>query len=110
MNVVIIGCGYVADLYMATIKNYKDINLLGAYDKNRKRLKKFSSFYKVDTYKSLRSVMNDSKVNLILNLTNPKSHYEINKIALKSGKHVYSEKPVALDVYSGISNETATYD
>lgn len=98
MNVVIIGCGYVADLYMATLKNYKDLNLLGVYDKNLERLKKFSSCYKVDTYTSLDSVMNDSNVNLILNLTNPQSHYEINKIALESGKHVYSEKPVALDV------------
>lgn len=35
---------------------------------------------------------------MILNLTNPQVHYELNMRALRSGKHVYSEKPLGLNL------------
>jgi len=34
---------------------------------------------------------------VILNLTNPRSHHEITKRCIEAGKHVYSEKPLAMD-------------
>jgi len=34
----------------------------------------------------------------VLNLTNPRSHYEVTRRCLESGKHVYSEKPLAMDL------------
>ena len=33
---------------------------------------------------------------MVLNLTNPRSHHEVSKAALLAGKHVYSEKPLAM--------------
>ncbi|MDX8396296.1 MAG: Gfo/Idh/MocA family oxidoreductase, partial [Mariprofundaceae bacterium] len=34
---------------------------------------------------------------IVLNLTNPRSHYDLSKQCLEAGKHVYSEKPLAMD-------------
>jgi predicted dehydrogenase len=34
---------------------------------------------------------------MVINLTNPRSHFEISKASLMAGKHVYSEKPLATD-------------
>lgn len=39
----------------------------------------------------------NSAIELVLNLTNPRSHYEISKQCIEAGKHVYSEKPLAMD-------------
>jgi hypothetical protein len=39
----------------------------------------------------------ESSIEMVLNLTNPSSHYEITKRCLDAGKHVYSEKPLAMD-------------
>jgi predicted dehydrogenase len=47
-------------------------------------------------YKSLGEVLNDPRVELVLNLTNPRSHYTVSRACLESGKHVYSEKPLAM--------------
>jgi predicted dehydrogenase len=33
---------------------------------------------------------------MVINLTNPRSHFEISKACLLAGKHVYSEKPLAM--------------
>ena len=45
MNVAFVGCGFVADFYMNTIKRYNQISLKKVYDKDKKRLKQFSDYY-----------------------------------------------------------------
>jgi predicted dehydrogenase len=40
----------------------------------------------------------DAKVELVANLTNPASHFEVSRACLAAGKHVYSEKPLAMRV------------
>jgi predicted dehydrogenase len=41
-------------------------------------------------------LLEDRTVEIVLNLTNPKSHFSVSKACLKAGKHVYSEKPLAI--------------
>ena len=60
--------------------------------------KNFSEFYNVPIYETLDELLNDPKVEIVLNLTNPRSHYEISKAVLEAGKHVYSEKPLGMDI------------
>jgi len=100
MNCAIVGCGYVADFYLSTVKNYESIKLLGVYDNDPIRLKQFCNHYSLKPYSSLEEVLNNEKIELIINLTNPKSHFEVTKKSLESGKHVYSEKPMAMNYES----------
>ena len=51
MNIAFIGCGFVADFYMATILNYNNLNIVKVYDKN-KRLKQFTQFYNLKQARS----------------------------------------------------------
>jgi hypothetical protein len=41
MNIGIIGCGCVAELYGKTIVNYPELKRVGAYDSDRTNLTKF---------------------------------------------------------------------
>ena len=95
-NIAIVGCGYVADYYMATLSAYPRLNITGVFDIDKKRLEQFSQHHQLSTYGSLEDILNDSSVDAVLNLTNPRAHYEISKRALEFGKHVYSEKPLAM--------------
>lgn len=49
-----------------------------------------------DSKSDLNEVWIDDEVEVIINATPNKFHYEINKVALLNGKHVLSEKPLAL--------------
>ncbi|HEU5087594.1 MAG TPA: Gfo/Idh/MocA family oxidoreductase, partial [Roseiflexaceae bacterium] len=98
MRVAIIGCGFVADYYMSTISGHPELSVIGAFDRNHDSLARFGAFHSVATYASLEELLADERVELVLNLTNPRSHYEVSRACLLAGKHVYSEKPLAMEM------------
>lgn len=96
--IAIVGCGYVADFYMATLPNHPELQLKGVYDRDAERLRLFSAYHGVPAYDDLDALLRDPAVELVLNLTNPSSHYEVSLAALEADKHVYSEKPLTLNL------------
>ncbi|WP_026481210.1 Gfo/Idh/MocA family protein [Ahrensia sp. 13_GOM-1096m] len=98
MRFAIIGTGFVADYYMKTLKAAASLSLAGVFDIDEKRLAQFCDYYSVESYASLDAVLNDSAVELVVVLTTPETHYEIASAALAAGKHVYCEKPLAMDI------------
>jgi predicted dehydrogenase len=98
MRIAFVGCGYVADLYATTLRNHPSLELASVYDRDPARLAAFAAHWRVRAAASLEDVLSDPAVELVVNLTNPASHYEVTKVALEAGKHVYSEKPLALSL------------
>jgi predicted dehydrogenase len=96
VNIAVVGCGYVAEFYAKTLGNYPELRLTGAYDRNERNLKAFCDRWSARRYVSLEQLLQDPSVELVLNLTNPRSHYELTKLCIGAGKHVYSEKPLAM--------------
>ena len=96
MNIALVGCGFVADYYLLTLPNHPQLTIKGVFDINEERNRRFSDYFKVPRYESLEELLNDGGVQIVLNLTNPKSHFKISKACLEAGKHVYSEKPLAM--------------
>jgi predicted dehydrogenase len=97
MKIGVIGCGYVAEFYALTLGNHPELELIGAYDRNDRNLQSFCGHWSTRAYPSFESLVDDPSVELVLNLTNPRSHYEVTRRCLEAGKHVYSEKPMAMD-------------
>jgi predicted dehydrogenase len=97
MKIAIIGCGYVAESYAKTLCNYPELELIGAYDRNACNLQTFCRRWSIPGYQSFEHLADDQSLELVLNLTNPRNHYEITQQCIRAGKHVYSEKPLAMD-------------
>lgn len=95
MNVGIVGCGYVANYYATTLPNHPELKLVGVTDLDPERAASFARVYGAPQYRSLAELL-EGPAELILNLTNPHNHYEVSRACLLAGKHVYTEKPVAL--------------
>ncbi len=95
MNIAIVGCGFVADYYLTTLPGHPGLKLIGVTDRDPDRAARFAQFHHVHKFASLDDLLSDERVELVLNLTNPRSHFEVSKACLDAGKHVYSEKPLA---------------
>lgn len=96
MNIAVIGCGYVVEQYLATLPHHPELRLVGAFDRDADRLAAFARKTQTRAYQSLEALLADAAVELVVNLTNPRSHFAVNRACLEAGKHVYSEKPLAM--------------
>jgi predicted dehydrogenase len=98
MRIAIIGCGFVADQYALTLRLHPELEICGVYDRDPKRLGEFCAFFGLKRFDSIDPILTDPSIQIVVNLTNPSSHYEISKACLEAGKHVYSEKPLAMEM------------
>lgn len=98
MNIAFVGCGYVFDIYMRTLRAHPELVVRGVYDINSSRLRSVAEYYGLKAYPSFEAVLEDPSVDIVVNLTNISSHYSVSRRALEAGKHVYTEKPVAISV------------
>lgn len=97
IGIAIVGCGYVSDDYLESLPNHPELKLLGVTDRDSVRAQTIAGRYGLRIYDSLKTLLADPEVEIVVNLTNPQSHFEVSKAALLSDKHVYSEKPLAMD-------------
>lgn len=98
MNIAIVGCGFVFDIYMRTAKAHPELVIVGVFDVKAERMNCVCAHYGLEQYASLDSLLEDASVDAVVNLTNIGSHFEVSRQALLAGKHVYSEKPITRDI------------
>jgi predicted dehydrogenase len=96
MNIGIVGCGFVADYYLATLPLHPELRVLGITDRLPERANTLARAWNVPAVDSLDALLGDPRVEMVLNLTNPREHFEVSRRALEAGRHVYSEKPLAM--------------
>mgnify|MGYP001320623362 FL=1 len=96
----LIGCGHIAETYFRAEKYFNNIKIIKCADINEKASKRCALNYGIKST-TVNELLKDKQIEIILNLTIPKAHYQISKKALINGKHVYSEKPLAINLNDG---------
>ena len=96
-NIGLIGCGNISETYFRSQEYFNNINFVSCADINEENAKKCADIYKIK-YQSVQDLLNDKTVDIILNLTNPISHYDVIKKTLESNKHSYCEKPMCINL------------
>jgi len=95
-QVLLLGCGFVADLYMRSLALFPQVHIAGVYDHDPARLQQFCQFWTVPAKPSFEALLAAAPGALVLNLTNPSAHFETSRACLQAGHPVYSEKPLAM--------------
>ncbi len=96
IRVGLIGCGVISGIYLENAKKFNFYTITACADLDLSRAKATAAKYEIQKVYSPEELIQDPDIDLILNLTIPAAHADIAVQALKAGKHVYSEKPLAV--------------
>ena len=99
-KVGLVGCGHIAETYFRAHKYFNNFKIIRCADINKFAAQKCAKTYKISST-SVNELLKDKEIQVILNLTIPNAHYLIAKKSLLNGKHVYSEKPLAVSFKDG---------
>jgi predicted dehydrogenase len=98
VKVAVIGCGMICDAYLSTMTTrFKILKVVGCYDRHPERAQEKAEKYGIRAM-SLDEIVGDPTIEIVVNLTTPASHYEVIKMLLEAGKHVYTEKVLTIDL------------
>lgn len=96
INIGLIGTGLMADEHAELFSQVKGCQLSGVYDIDQNKARAFADTHKVqNVYGSIMQIMQNPELDAICNVTPDRFHAEISIQAMKNGKHVLCEKPLA---------------
>ena len=96
----IIGCGAISNAYFTGCKPYPNIQIAACADLDPARAAAKAKEHGIRAC-SVAELLSDPSIQIILNLTVPKAHAELNLAALNAGKHTYAEKPFGVNRAEG---------
>jgi predicted dehydrogenase len=99
-KVGIIGCGNISDTYLKSCPTFEALEVTACSDIEMDRANAQANKYGIRAL-PVDELLNDPDVDLVVNLTVPGAHAEINLAALRAGKHVHTEKPLAVSRADG---------
>jgi len=110
VKIAMIGVGAISGIYLQNIVHtFKGVEICGVCDLIPERAQKGADYIRKQIeagadacepkiYADMYEAFQDPEVDVVLNITRPYEHYEVTRQALLHGKHVYSEKPLAVDM------------
>lgn len=96
IRVGVIGCGSVSNMYLPHLSQSPYVELVSTCDIRYERAKEQAAKYNVPNhYPNIDAMLAGAPFDLMVTLTDMQEHGRLNKQAIMSGKHVWSEKPMA---------------
>lgn len=98
MKIGIIGCGVISNTYIKEIKRlYSDIiEIKAVAARHIQNAERTAHKYKIEVFCTPEELLQDKEIELVINLTPPDQHFQVNMDILNAGKHLFTEKPIAL--------------
>jgi Predicted dehydrogenases and related proteins len=86
----------ISRTYLADIKAfYKNLEVIACADIDVELSGKLASEFDIKKAYTTEELLKDDEVEIVINLTPPQFHVELNKRIITAGKHLFSEKPFA---------------
>lgn len=99
INVGVIGMGYMGPVHLEALSRIEDVRVRAVADINYTHAQKTAQRYNIKkSYQDYKEILKDPEIDVIHNCTPNRFHYIINMEALKNGKQILSEKPLAINV------------
>ena len=101
VKTAVIGCGSISNAYLDTMINkFRILDVVGCYNRTPEKAQNQAQKYGIKAL-SLEELLEDPSIEIVVNLSTPPAHYEVIKTLLEAGKHVYTEKPLTVELEHG---------
>ena len=98
IKVGIIGTGFVGTVHIDALRRLGFVEVVAVAEANEELAqKKAADFFIPRAYGNYLDLINDPDVQVIHNCTPNNLHLEINTAIIQAGKHIFSERPLALN-------------
>ncbi len=101
VKVGIVGCGKISDAYFTGCRRYDILEVVHCADIDVERAKAKALEHGIPRASSVAELLANPEVEIVINLTVPVVHAEVNTVILTAGKHAYCEKPFGLNTAEG---------
>ncbi len=95
VKTAVIGCGVISSIYLQNATTWDILDVVACSDLDMVRAASQADKYHIPRAIPVGEVLADPDIELVINLTIPAAHSEVGLAALRAGKSIYSEKPLA---------------
>ncbi len=101
MKTGLIGCGVISEVYLRNaIERFSNIEMVAVANRSPEAARKRAQQFNLRAC-SVDELLADPDIQIVMNLTPPDQHFPVSIEILRAGKHVYSEKPLAVTFDEG---------
>ncbi len=97
----VIGCGKISSAYLERLGSFDQVEVVACADLDPVRAQTQAETFGIPKPCSVDDLIADPEVDIVLNLTVPQAHASVDIAAIEAGRHVYSEKPLAVGLEEG---------
>ena len=110
VGVGVIGAGVISTTYLENMTRFPDLRVLFVADLDADRARAQAEAFGVPRHGSVEELLAVDEIEIVVNLTIPAAHVEIDRLIIAAGKSVWTEKPLALDRSSAADLLVAAQD
>ena len=97
MKVGLIGCGNISPQYLTNLPAYPGVEVAACSDLITDKARSRAEEFGVPVVCTTEELLANPDIGIAVNLTQPANHKDVSLAAIAAGKHVYSEKPLAVE-------------
>ena len=101
MKVGLIGCGNISPQYLMNLPAYPGVEVAACSDLVMDKAIDRAAEFGVPVVCTTEELLVNPDIDIAVNLTQPANHASVSLAAIAAGKHVYSEKPFAVEKGDG---------
>lgn len=98
IKVGVIGTGFIGPAHLEAIRRLGFAEVIAIAESGAERAREIADRLNVErSYGDYKEMLRDPEIDVVHNCTPNHLHYAINKEIMEAGKHVFSEKPLAMN-------------
>jgi predicted dehydrogenase len=102
LGVGIVGCGNISTAYLKLGPLFRGLEIRACADRVPALAAAQAEAFGVRAL-TPEDLLADAQIDVVVNLTVPAAHFPVSLAAIEAGKHVYTEKPLALTLAEGLA-------